>query len=97
MAIRDTVNVLIPPKAPNLPAATMEYSRPFQDQLLNILRLYFNQIDNFTQYYAAAIAGTTAERPGNSLSIGQMYFDTTLNIPIWWNGKHWVNSAGTTV
>ena len=31
----------------NLPAATMEYSRPFQDQLLNILRLYFNQIDNF--------------------------------------------------
>lgn len=31
--------------APNLPLATVEYSAQYQDQLNNILRLYFNRID----------------------------------------------------
>jgi hypothetical protein len=34
------------PVAPNLPLATQEYDRQFQDQFENILRLYFNQLDN---------------------------------------------------
>lgn len=38
---------LIPPKAPNLPIAPVDYAQLYQDQLLNALRLYFNQIDNF--------------------------------------------------
>jgi hypothetical protein len=32
--------------APRLPAAPVEYSQQFMDQLTNILRLYFNQLDN---------------------------------------------------
>ena len=32
--------------APRLPAATLQYERQYQDQLNNILRLYFNQLDN---------------------------------------------------
>jgi len=36
----------INPVAPNLPLATNEYERQFQDQFENILRLYFNQLDN---------------------------------------------------
>ena len=32
--------------APRLPSATTEYDRQYQDQLNNILRLYFNQLDN---------------------------------------------------
>lgn len=36
----------INPVAPNLPLATQEYERQFQDQFENILRLYFNQLDN---------------------------------------------------
>ena len=32
--------------APNLPLATDEYSRAYQDQLNNILRLYFNRLDS---------------------------------------------------
>lgn len=32
--------------APNLPLAQNEYGRQYQDQLNNILRLYFNQIDS---------------------------------------------------
>lgn len=38
---------LRPPKAPNLPIAPVDYTQTYQDQLLNALRLYFNQIDNF--------------------------------------------------
>jgi hypothetical protein len=33
--------------APNLPLATEVYSRYYQDQLNNVLRLYFNRLDNF--------------------------------------------------
>jgi hypothetical protein len=32
--------------APNLPLATEGYSRIYQDQLNNVLRLYFNRLDN---------------------------------------------------
>ena len=34
------------PVAPNLPLAPVQYDRQFQDQFENILRLYFNQLDN---------------------------------------------------
>lgn len=34
------------PVAPNLPLAPIQYDRQFQDQFENILRLYFNQLDN---------------------------------------------------
>jgi hypothetical protein len=36
----------INPVAPNLPLAPNQYDRQFQDQFENILRLYFNQLDN---------------------------------------------------
>jgi hypothetical protein len=32
--------------APNLPLATSQYSREYQDQLNNVLRLYFNRLQN---------------------------------------------------
>lgn len=32
--------------APRLPAAPEAYTRTYQDQLTNLLRLYFNQLDN---------------------------------------------------
>lgn len=34
------------PIAPNLPLAPGEYQRQYQDQLNNVLRLYFNRIDS---------------------------------------------------
>jgi Endopolygalacturonase len=38
-------------------------------------------------------AGSRLERPGEPC-LGMMYFDTTLNRPIWWNGKAWVDANG---
>lgn len=41
------VTTLSRTKAPALPVAPTEYSRQYIDQLNNVLRLYFSQIDNF--------------------------------------------------
>jgi hypothetical protein len=40
--------------APRLPAAPVEYSQQFMDQLTNILRLYFTQLDNASPMLAAS-------------------------------------------
>ena len=89
------------PKAPNLPIAPVEYSQQYIDQLSNALRLYFGQIDNVTQALIIPDAGITADRPISTsfikLQIGQLYFDTTIGRPIWWNGTNWINAAGTIV
>lgn len=37
------------PAAPNLPLATGDYSRTYQDQFTNVLRLYFNRLSNNLQ------------------------------------------------
>lgn len=88
---------LRPSKAPNLPIAPVEYRQLYQDQVLNALRLYFNQIDNFTQSVTVPASGTTANRPTENLQVGQYYFDTSLGYPIYWNGTNWINAAGTVV
>lgn len=42
--------------------------------------------------------GSTAQRPTTATrTAGMMYFDTTLNRPIWWDGSKWINATGGTV
>jgi hypothetical protein len=49
MALANLASLTLrPSKAPNLPIAPVDYSQQYQDQFGNVLRLYFNQIDNFT-------------------------------------------------
>jgi microcystin-dependent protein len=89
--------VLVASKAPNLPIAPVEYTQQYQDMVLNALRLYFNQVDNFTQAIVNPLSGTTADRPIESVQapipVGQTYFDTTLNQLLLWNGTAWVPST----
>ena len=40
---------------------------------------------------AAVASGTTAQRPTENLVVGQQYFDTTLGVPVYWNGTEWHN------
>lgn len=47
MALKNTV-------APRLPSAPPEYDSKFIDQLTNILRLYFTQLDNASPMLAAS-------------------------------------------
>ena len=44
---------------------------------------------------AASLSGTTSQRPSNLLSRdeGYMYFDKTLNRPVYWNGTKWIDPA----
>lgn len=41
-----TKNRIITPAPPNLPLGTDQYERRYQDQFTNVLRLYFNQLQN---------------------------------------------------
>jgi len=88
---------LRPSKAPNLIVTRPEYDMQQQELFRNQLRLYFAEIDNFTQNVTVPDSGVTADRPTFRLQVGQFYFDTTLGIPIWWNGTVWKNASGTTV
>ena len=53
---------LIPPKAPNLPLSGSSYAQRFQDQFANVLRLYFNRLDD-------AFASLLGTRGGQYLNI----------------------------
>jgi hypothetical protein len=92
---------LQPTKAPNLPIAPVEYAQQYQDQLSNAFRLYFAQIDNITQALTIPDSGATLDRPIDTgpikLRVGQFYFDTTLGLPIWWDGSDWIDAAGNVV
>jgi len=53
--------------------------------------------DAATAKYADVFpTGSTVSRPSGPVT-GQRFFDTTLGLPIWWNGTAWINAAGTTV
>jgi hypothetical protein len=39
-------------------------------------------------------AGTTANRPTVGLYVGRPYLDTTLGIPIWYDGSQWIDATG---
>lgn len=49
-------------KSPALPIAPVEYSRAYQDQLNNVLRLYFAQLDT------PGISAGSAQRTGNTVT-----------------------------
>ena len=40
--------------------------------------------------------GITGSRPKSSV-LGQFYYDTTIDRPIWWNGSAWVKADGSAV
>lgn len=40
---------------------------------------------------AAVASGTTEQRPTENLVVGQTFFDTTLGVPVFWNGTEWHN------
>ena len=81
-------------RAPSLPIPTYEYSQKQQDQFANALRLYFNRLDTFNLNVTVPNFGPSISRPTGNLLIGETYFDTTLNRPIWWNGDYWIDAIG---
>ena len=68
---------LIPSKAPNLPIAPVEYAQQYQDQFTNALRLYFAQIDNFTQPFSSNTVGSYLNFPNGAFH--QVGYTTLTN------------------
>lgn len=70
---------IINPPVPNLPLATVEYEALYQDQLNNVLRLYFNQLNNLNAVLTGSTGGAFLQFPN-----GAFYQDgvTTLTTGI---------------
>ena len=49
------------------------------------------EISDLKAKLAAVASGTTEQRPTENLVVGQQYFDTTLGVPVYWNGTEWHN------
>jgi hypothetical protein len=92
-------------KAPALPFAPVEYDRAYHDAYNNILRQYFNTVDNFISQFAlgsvyvvaslptAATAGVGARAFVTDSSVST--FGTTVvgggstKVPIYSDGTNW--------
>lgn len=57
---------LISPVQPRLPAAPVEYDQRYIEQYSNILRLYFNQLDNFNQLFTTNTGGALLKFPNGA-------------------------------
>lgn len=96
-------NAVHPPKAPNLSIAPVVYSKQYADMLNNILRLYFNTIDNYAQAQTQSTLNgvvvpnfTTVQKIAIVAPVaGQTIFDTTLAKLCVYSGTAWqtVNSV----
>jgi len=54
------------PAVPNLPIATVGYDKQYQDQLNNVLRLYFNQLNNLNATITGPIGGANLQFPNGA-------------------------------
>lgn len=88
MATSNTATTTLrPSKAPNLPIAPVEYSQQFMDQFSNVLRLYFNQIDNFGAGVGGSNGGSYIQFPFIAASDSATQYATANNTAtiILWN------------
>ena len=67
--------------APSLPLATPQYSQQYIDQLNNVLRLYFNRLDNLLAQLNASVYGNGIAFPHIAASDGALQYATAANTP----------------
>ena len=98
-------NTLTRTKAPALPIAPSVYNRQYGDQLNNVLRLYFSQLDNFVGQFTLGSVYLVADLPvAAAISVGARAFVTnssvtTFNlivagggssgVPVFFDGTNW--------
>lgn len=78
MATTIITNRYRPVVAPRLPSAPTEYNAQYQEQFMNILRLYFNQLDNLTGVVLGEAGGRFIRFPYGAFSSDQSQ-TTTAN------------------
>jgi len=95
---------------PNLPLAPEEYERRYQDQLNNILRLFFAQLNNPGDMGATSLNLNLATLPTDAdlpaLRVGDVYRDTQdgvqatsqmlrIKVPVFLSGVQGTGSVGS--
>jgi hypothetical protein len=82
-----TKNRIITPAPPNLPLGTDTYERRYQDQFTNVLRLYFNQLQNAFAELFGPDGGKYIAFPHIAASDSALQYATAANTPtiIQWN------------
>jgi len=73
--------------APNLPLAPRTYDSDYHEQLNNVLRLYFNQLDKILGQLATSVYGNGISFPHIAASDGAIQYATAANTPtiVQWN------------
>lgn len=80
-------NRIITPAPPNLPLGTDQYERRYQDQFTNVLRLYFNQLQNAFGELFGPDGGKYVAFPHIAASDSAIQYATAANTPtiVQWN------------
>lgn len=81
-----------------LPKAPFQSAIQGQSNLIvTVWQTWIDRLQNLVNAFTGS--GVTAGRPTQNLYVGQPYFDTTLDQPVWWDGTQWltVNSFITPV
>jgi hypothetical protein len=74
-------NRIITPAPPNLPLGTDTYERRYQDQFTNVLRLYFNQLQNAFSELFGPDGGKYVAFPHIAASDNAIQYATAANTP----------------
>jgi hypothetical protein len=74
-------NRILTPAPPNLPLGTDQYERRYQDQFTNVLRLYFNQLQNAFAELFGPDGGKYIAFPHIAASDGAVQYATAANTP----------------
>ena len=85
MVVRTTPPII--PTAPQLPVAPEQYGKQDSDKYSNVLRLYFNQLNNFTQLLTTNTGGSELGFPFVSASDSNTQYATADNTAtiVQWN------------
>ena len=71
--------------APNLPIASSQYNQQYTDEYSNVLRLYFNQLSNFTSVVSAINSGVSLAHIGASDTTDQYATAANTATIVKWN------------
>jgi len=83
------------PQPPNLPYAPQEWNPTYQEQLNNVLRLYFNRLSHATQYLLGPNGGQYVECPNGLFfnTADQTFAATSTAYPVVFNATYLNNAV----
>ena len=83
------------PAAPNLPLAPQEYAAFYADQLNNVLRLYFNRLENITRNLLGPNGGQFVECPNGLFfnTADQNFAAINTGYPVVFNATYLSNAV----